>query len=235
MFDRKSRFVKVENLKSGIFHQCSPPLSLSLPPSPSTPPPSLSFPPSLPSCLTLSSAATQMGLMFHLFARWFGCDCLTNWILKESVLYPACTAAACPWLQPHDHEPQDSSIWHHLVAAPSFIRCWMNMKGNKSNIIFISQTERVCMSVHECFSGGVCGHRRRGGLGGQRKNTQKSVGDRRDREWGGGWMSEREGGKRMKHCGRDGERRGRDAAFLVVAATAGADRGMEGIDEKGRN
>lgn len=60
---------------------------------------------------------------------------------------------------------------------------------------------------------------------------------KRWREWGGGWMSEREGGKQMKHCGRDGERRGRDAAFLVMAqtATAGADRGMEGIDEKGRN
>lgn len=51
-------------------------------------------------------------------------------------------------------------------------------------------------------------------------------------------MSERrEGGKRMKHCGRDGKRRGRDAAFLVMAQTetAGADRGMEGIDGRGRN
>lgn len=51
------------------------------------------------------------------------------------------------------------------------------------------------------------------------------------------WISEREGGKRMKHCGRDGKRRGRDAAFLVMAQTetAGEDRGMEGIDERGRN
>lgn len=58
-----------------------------------------------------------------------------------------------------------------------------------------------------------------------------------ERMGGGGRMSEREGGKRMELCGRDGERRGRDAAFLVMAQTrtAGADRRMEGIDGKGRN
>lgn len=70
------------------------------------------------------------------------------------------------------------------------------------------------------------------------RDIKKSVGNRRDRENGvevdeGG----REGGKRMRHCGRDGKRRGRDAAFLVMAQTetAGEDRGMEGIDERGRN
>lgn len=68
------------------------------------------------------------------------------------------------------------------------------------------------------------------------RDIKKSVGDRRDRE-NGVEVDESEGGKRMKHCGRDGKRRGRDAAFLVMAQTetAGEDRGMEGIDERGRN
>lgn len=72
------------------------------------------------------------------------------------------------------------------------------------------------------------------------RDIKKSVGDRRNRENGVG-VDEveggREGGKGMKHCGRDGKRRGRDAAFLVMAQTetAGEDRGMEGIDERGRN
>lgn len=88
---------------------------------------------------------------------------------------------------------------------------------------------------------GGCGHRQhRVDWRGREKSGRdiKKVWETEDIErMGWRWMSEREGGKRIKHCGRDGKRRGRDAAFLVMAQTetAGEDRGMEGIDERGRN